>query len=80
LPAELIDRLRGEDREELEADADALLALVAKTNGSRGAADLGARESGPKQLTRSDLKNMTPDQIVKARKDGRLDAAMRGDI
>lgn len=45
-----------------------------------GSADLGARSGGgPKQLTSADLKTMTSDQIVAARKDGRLDAVMRGE-
>lgn len=30
------------------------------------------------QLTRSDLQGMTPDEITQARKDGRLDAVMKG--
>lgn len=33
LPAELVDRLRGDTEEEIAADADALLALVKVTNG-----------------------------------------------
>lgn len=39
-----------------------------------GDADLGARGDPhkPRQLTRSDLQSMTPEQRVKARKDGRL--------
>ena len=41
----------------------------------QGSGDGGAqRKAGrPKQLTQSDLKKMTPDQIVKAQNDGRLD-------
>jgi len=39
----------------------------------QGSADGGARKgSKPDQLTRADLKSMTPDQIVKAKADGRL--------
>lgn len=54
--------------------------LVAARGGTRGSADLGAREGGgPKQLTRDDLKTMTPKQIVEARKAGQLDALSRGD-
>lgn len=49
--------------------------------GRPGNADLGAREPAPggAQLTRADLKNMSPEAIVAARKEGRFDDAMRGD-
>lgn len=42
--------------------------------GRAGNADLGARTAatGPSQLTHADLKNMTPEQIVKADEEGRL--------
>lgn len=78
LPAELIDRLQGQDREEIEADADKLLALVAKTNGSRGSdTDQGARgNGGAGQVTDAELKNMSPDEINKARRDGRLNSLL----
>lgn len=48
---------------------------------TRGSADLGARgEPGSKgQLSRDQLKTMSPDQIVAARQDGRLDALMKGE-
>jgi len=44
----------------------------------QGTGDGGAaRKAGrPKQLTRADLKTMTPAQIVKAKEDGRLDDAL----
>lgn len=40
----------------------------------QGSGDGGAarKAAGPKQLTRSDLKGMSPEQIVKAKADGRL--------
>ena len=40
----------------------------------QGTGDGGAaqRQTGPKQLTRDDLKRMSPDQIVKAKREGRL--------
>lgn len=43
-----------------------------------GSADQGAkgRSAKPAQLTRADLQNMTPDQINKARTEGRLDTLM----
>lgn len=45
-----------------------------------GTADLGARGGavGQGQLTRDDLKTMTPQQIVQARKEGRLSDAVKG--
>lgn len=46
-----------------------------------GSADLGARGGGAvnaQQLTSDDLKKMTPEQIVKARKEGRLSDVMAG--
>jgi hypothetical protein len=80
------------DRSSLEFDDDgnptnvatAMDALLkAKTylvGGSRGNADQGARE-GQKagQLTSADLKNMSPEAIVAARRAGRLETVMRGD-
>ncbi|MGC5034114.1 hypothetical protein ACPXCS_06205 [Streptomyces sp. DT190] len=70
---------------EVDADeiADAIEDLIkekpylAAATGRRfqGSGDGGAqRKAGrPKQLTQSDLKKMTPDQIVKAQNEGRLD-------
>jgi hypothetical protein len=43
-------------------------------------ADLGARgERVPSGATRGDLKRMSPSEIVAARREGRLDAVMRGE-
>ena len=48
LPAELVDRLQGETEEELAADADKLIALVAPTTGPpRASQRQGASESSP---------------------------------
>lgn len=48
-PAELADRLRGQTAEELEADADKLLALIAGAgNGKPPSFDSGARGGGDK--------------------------------
>ena len=48
LPAELVDRLQGETEEELAADADKLIALVAPTTGPpRASRRQGASESSP---------------------------------
>lgn len=48
---------------------------------TRGSADQGARgsESGKGQLSRDQLQTMTPEQIVKARREGRFDALARGE-
>lgn len=45
LPAELVDRLRGSNEQELAADADALLALVGTAGRPRTDVDQGARTS-----------------------------------
>lgn len=48
--------------------------------GGAGQVDQGARGGSvqPDQLSRDDLKTMSPDEIVKARKEGRLANAMSG--
>jgi len=47
---------------------------AAELAASRGSIDQGARPGPPRgQLTREDLKGMTPDQINKAREEGRCD-------
>lgn len=46
------------------------------TSRPAGPVDQGARGTTPKQLTRDDLKDMSPDEINKAREEGRLDRVM----
>ena len=77
LPADLAARLVGADEAALEADAKKLQALV-KTDAPSVPAkvpsiDQGVAPAGdaPTQLTAADLKRMTPEQIVKARNEGR---------
>jgi hypothetical protein len=55
--------------------------LAATATGFQGTGDGGARTGGsrPKQLTSADLKNMSADQIVKARREGRLSRLMGAD-
>ena len=59
--------------------ADAMETLLAAKpylvggGNTRGSADLGARGSKGPELTRDDLKKMSPAEIVKAQNDGRLD-------
>lgn len=43
-----------------------------------GSADQGARDGGAKQLSAEALKTMTPEQIVAARKEGRLSNVLAG--
>lgn len=74
-----------DDEGDLDADeiAEAIDGLIqakpylAAQSGKRfhGTADSGARKgkSRPTQLTREDLKRMSPEQITKAKADGRLD-------
>lgn len=57
LPPELAARLRGETQEELEADADSLLALMKPA--SKG---VPVTTSGGK-VARLDIKNMSPEEI-----------------
>jgi len=70
--------LVGTTAEEIEASADRLLAWKGperKPPASTTSDDAGARGSqisGAKQLTREDLKLMTPAEINKARRDGQL--------
>lgn len=78
LPAGLIDRLHGDNREELEADADKLLELFA-AKARTTSADMGARGSNPAgQVTREQLQSMTPEQQVQALNEGRLKDALAG--
>lgn len=74
-------RLVGSNEEELSADADDLFSTLTLPSTPapprRGAVDQGQRGDGkPLQLTRADLAGMTPQQIVAAKKEGRLDAAL----
>ena len=73
LPADLVDRLRGDTAEALAEDAKNLMALL---KSARPAADIdqGARGGGmssPEQLKQSDLARMSPAEIVKAQAEGR---------
>lgn len=65
--APLADRLRGTTEQELEADADALLALAKKPAG-HGVPPAGTGGRSPAL----DLKSMTPAQIREARAKGQL--------
>lgn len=76
--------LTGTTEEEITQAADRLLAwrgepTTPKPPASTSANDAGARGDtvgGPSQLTREDLKSMTPAQINEARRQGRLNQIM----
>ncbi len=74
------DLLSGTSQEELEASADRLLAWRgAQTPKGAPSSDAGVRGEqirAVKQLTREDLKKMSPAEILKARKDGQLNDIM----
>lgn len=74
------DLLAGSTQEELEESADKLLAWrgdkTPKAPPSSDAGDRGTQIKAASQLTREDLQSMSPAEIVKARKDGRLNNLM----
>lgn len=81
-------RLMGDSEEDLEADADELLASFKREEPEGDKPEPGARpkerlksgstppEDGPPQLTREDLKTMTPEAIVKAKAEGRCNVLL----
>lgn len=84
LPDALVDRLRGATEDEVMADAESLVALVApKIKTTRPVESLqpgtGARPGGsPSQLTRSDLAGMTPIEVNAAMAAGRFADLLAG--
>ena len=74
------DLLSGSSEEELRASAERLLAWrAAQVPKGAPATDAGVRGEeirAAKQLTRDDLKKMSPSEIIKARKDGQLNNIM----
>lgn len=74
------DLLSGSSEEELRASAERLLAWrAAQVPKGAPATDAGVRGEeirAARQLTRDDLKKMSPSEIIKARKDGRLNNIM----
>lgn len=78
-----VDLLTGNTEEEIAAAADRLIAwrgeAAPKVPASTSSDDAGPRGdqiSGPAQLTRDDLKDMTPKQINQARLAGQLNTIM----
>lgn len=74
------DLLSGSTQEELESSAERLLAWRgAQVPKGAPATDAGVRGEeirAARQLTRDDIKKMSPSEIIKARKDGRLNNIM----
>lgn len=74
------DLLSGSSEEELRASAERLLAWrAAQVPKGAPATDAGVRGDeirSARQLTRDDLKKMSPSEIIKARKDGQLNNIM----
>lgn len=80
VPVELVS---GATVEEMEASADALTEwrgapAAASKPDTTGMGKVGEPIGTPQgQLTRAELKNMTPEQIVQAKKDGKLDQVLQ---
>ena len=72
--------LRGSTQEELEAEADLLLSLIADQSKPKGPKpDENQGKPAPAvqgQLTQADLKSMKPEDIIQAKAEGRLDELM----
>lgn len=73
-------RLQGSTREELEADADELLAEFPPSRSSTPDLKQGQRGNQDKQrqVTRGELANMSNSEINQARREGRLDDVLAG--
>src|SRR5690606_3339290 len=83
LPEELTQFVTGDNAEEMEAKAKLLAEKIAATPAEipgkpklRPTPGNGAADDTPGQLTREDLKSMSPDEIVAARAAGRLNEVM----
>lgn len=78
VPADLVEFLTGSDEESLRAQAEKLMAATAANKAprapqpdpSQGAKPGGS--TGPTQLARADLARMSPEAIVAAKAEGRL--------
>lgn len=77
IPNAALDLLTGSTREELAANADKLLSLIADQSKPKSPLpDENQGKPAPAavdQLTEADLKSMTPEEILQAKKAGRLD-------
>lgn len=77
ITGDALELLTGSTQEELEAKADKLLSLIADQSKPKlSIVDSNQGQATPNnvgQLTRADLNTMSPVEIDKARRDGRLD-------
>lgn len=80
IPAEALDLLTGSSREDLEAQADKLLSLIAEQSKPKSPKpdELQGKPTASQagQLTEADLKGMSPEQIMEAKKAGRLNTVL----
>lgn len=75
IPAEALDLLQGSDRDALEAAAEKLLSLIADQSKPKLKPDTNQGQPAPSnvgQITRAELDQMTPAEIMKAKAEGRL--------
>lgn len=76
LPANALALLKGATREELEAEADILLTLIAdpaKPKQPQPNPEQGKPAGTNGQISKEELSNMKPAEIMAARREGRLD-------
>ena len=89
LPAKLIPYLRGDTADEMQASAAELIGLLipkieegkpelppTRPKEALKPGNTKTEDQGLPQLSRDDLKRMTPEQIVKAKEQGQLDAVL----
>lgn len=80
LPADLHEFLVGDDEESLRAKAEKLMAATAPAERRTPAPDptQGAKPGahGPMQATQAELDAMTPDQVLVAKREGRLNTLL----
>lgn len=80
IPAEALDLLTGSSREDLEAQADKLLSLIAEQSKPKSPKPDEFQgkptTSTAGQLTEADLKGMSPESIMEAKKAGRLNTVL----
>lgn len=83
LPRDVARRLVGSSREELMADAESLVALLTPKAAPRSTRPVeslqtgsGKAGMGPTQLSRDDLRGMSPEAITKAKAEGRLNTLL----
>lgn len=80
IPAEALQLLKGSSEEELQAEADLLLSLIANQSKPKTPQpDVNQGQPAPSslgQLTQADLQGMDAKQIMQAKAEGRLDSLL----